>query len=236
MKRSKFFTVKNIVYLAVLLAIVVVLQAFTTALQSLTVVNLNLSLVPIVIGAILLGPAAGAFLGLACGIVVLIQVITGGSNVFYMTIWSNSPIVTTLTCLVKTTVAGFVAGIVYKAIAKKSPIAATFVASGLVPVINTALFIVGCLCMSAAIQSLNADGANLFVFIVVGIVTWNFFIEFAISLVLAPAIHRIVVVTERYIMKKKTVKTAVPAEISDPSCTECGGESDYKSEISEERK
>ena len=207
MERSKFFSAKNIAYLAVLLALVIVLQAFSASLQALTVVNLNLALVPIVLGAIILGPLAGAFLGLACGIVVLVQVVMG-INGFYTVIWSGSPFVTTLTCLVKTTVAGGVAGLIYNAIKKKNGLAATFVSSGLVPVINTVLFILGCLCMPATMQSMNAEGANLFVFIIVSVVTWNFFIEFAISLVLAPAVHRVVLVIEKQINRKKKASPA----------------------------
>jgi hypothetical protein len=60
-------------------------------------------------------------LGFACGVVVLIQVIMGAVP-FYALIWSNDPVVTTLTCIVKTTVAGLVAGIAYDIIAKKNSI------------------------------------------------------------------------------------------------------------------
>ena len=72
-----FFTAKNIAYLAVLLSLVVVLQAVGGSV-SFGLVSLNFTLIPIVIGAILFGAAGGACLGLACGIVVLVQVIFGG--------------------------------------------------------------------------------------------------------------------------------------------------------------
>lgn len=200
MQKTNFFSAKNVATLGILLALVIVLQAYSLYLRALTFVDLNLALVPIVLGALLLGAGAGAFLGFACGVVVLIQVIMGG-NVFYSTIWVNSPVVTTLICLLKTTVAGYVAGIVFKLISKKNKYVATFVASGLVPLINTILFVIGCLCMPATIQSMNPDGVNLLVFILVSIVTWNFFIEFAISLLLAPAVHTVVRVVEKRVGK-----------------------------------
>ena len=119
MKKQKFFSAKNVAYLAVLLALVIVLQVFASMIP-VGGAQLNFSLIPIVLDAILLGPAGGAFLGLCCGIVVLVQVITLPSVPFYAVIWTYSPVVTTLTCLVKTTVAGLVAGIAYRVIARKT--------------------------------------------------------------------------------------------------------------------
>ena len=57
--------------------------------------------------------------------------------------------------------------------------------------------------MPNTIQSINPEGVNLFVFILVSIVTFNFFIEFALNVVLAPAIHRVVLVVEKQIGKRK---------------------------------
>ncbi len=233
-KVKGFFTAKNIAYVAVLLALVIVLQTFggTVAIGP---VQLNFTLIPIVVGAILLGPYVGALLGFACGIVVLVQVIMGLSP-FYTVIWTNSPVVTVLTCVVKTTAAGLLAGYVYRWISKKNSLIAVFVASGLVPIVNTGLFILGCLCMSNAIKVFQGDlgqgSMNVFVFIVVILVTWNFFIEFAINLLLAPAIHRVVIVVEKFIGKQVKKKgepqpgqTEAPAEPALPP-EETAGSSD----------
>ncbi len=215
---KKFFSAKNIAYMAVLLALVIVLQAFGGTV-SIGVVQLNFTLIPIVLGAILFGPAVGALLGFACGVVVLVQVIMGLSP-FYAIIWAESPVVTVFTCIVKTTVAGLLAGFLYRLIAKRSQIAAVFVAAGIVPIVNTGLFILGCLCMNGAISafqgSIEMGGMNLFVFIVVVLVTWNFFIEFAVNLLVAPAIYRVVGVTEKFITKKYG-KKAAPAQPEDPA-------------------
>lgn len=198
MEKRKFFTAKNVATLGILLALVIVMQAFGGAIN-IGVVSLNFTLIPIVLGAILLGPLAGALLGLACGIVVLIQVIIAPSG-FYYIIWTNSPIVTTLICLVKTTVAGLVAGFLFNAIEKKNRYVAVFVASGIVPVINTGLFILGCLCMWNTI-GLMADGQNVFVFILVGLVTFNFFAEFGVNLLVAPALHTVYKAVEKQFKK-----------------------------------
>ncbi len=195
MKRDAFFSSKRIAGLAVLLALVVVLQAALGTVQ-IGVVQLNFTLIPIVLGAILFGPIAGGILGFACGLVVLVQVILGGSP-FYVIIWTNTPLVTTLTCLVKTTVAGVVAGWLFTFISKKNVLLGVFAASAAVPVLNTALFIVGCLCMNESITAFQATlpdvgGMNMLVFILVVLVTFNFFIELAINLIVSPALHRVI--------------------------------------------
>ena len=191
---NRSFTAKQITGIAVLLALVIVLQ---TALGTISVgaVTLNFTLIPIVLGGILFGSVAGAILGLACGVIVLIQVIIGG-NPFYTLIWANDPIVTTLTCVVKSTVAGYLGGLAYRLISKKNKIVAVFVASAIVPIVNTLLFIVGCLFMFNSVYSM-AGSENLLKFILVGLVTFNFFIELAINLICAPTINRIIKIVKR---------------------------------------
>lgn len=224
MKRNRFFSAKNIATLGVLCALILVLQL---ALGTVTIgqVQLNFSLIPIVLGAVLIGPVAGAFLGFVSGLIVLIQLITV-PTLFNTTLWTYNPVVTTLICLIKTTAAGGVAGILYKVISKKSELAAVFAASAVVPVINTGLFILGCLCMNGTIGIFRDElsaiagfedfaGMNVFIFILVGIVTFNFFLELALNLVLAPAIHRVVLVTEKQVNKTRARRVAVaegPAE------------------------
>ena len=103
-------------------------------------------------------------------------------------------------CLVKTTVAGFVAGWIFQLFEKKNLYVATFLAAGLVPVINTALFILGCLCMSNTI-ALMANGENVFIYIVVGLVTFNFFFELAVNLLVAPSLHTVYKTVEKQFRK-----------------------------------
>ena len=205
MEAKKGFTTREITGTAILLALVIVLQAFGGSV-SIGAVQLNFTLIPIVLGAILFGKWSGSLLGFACGVVVLVQVIMGLSP-FYVVIWANNPVVTVFTCVVKTTVAGFLAGLAYELIAKKNSLAAVFTASAIVPVVNTALFIVGCLCINKSIgifqDSIEMGGMNILVFILVGLVTFNFFIELAINLVVSPALHRVIGVVEKRFRRKK---------------------------------
>ena len=199
MEKKGFFSAKQITGMAVLLALVIVLQAFGGTIM-IGAVQLNFTLIPIVLGAIVFGPFAGGFLGLACGVVVLIQVIIGGSP-FYALIWTNDPVVTTLTCIVKTTVAGVLSGWIYRWLVVKNELLATFIASGIVPVVNTLLFIVGCLFMTDSVYTM-ANGQNVLKFILVGLVTFNFFLEFAINLLVAPALQRVLGVIGKSFRRK----------------------------------
>ncbi|MBE5740550.1 MAG: ECF transporter S component [Clostridiales bacterium] len=213
MVKKKFFSAKNVAMLGVLLALVIVMQAFGGAIP-IGIVSLNFTLIPIVLGAILLGAWAGAFLGFACGLVVLYQVIVApaGSG-FYYIIWSNDPLITILTCLVKTTLAGWVAGYLFQWLEKKNGRVAIFIASGIVPIINTAVFILCCFLMKNSIVATqewfvaNVDakflGMNPFVFVLVGLVTFNFFAEFAVNLLVAPGLHTVYKVAEKRMGKKR---------------------------------
>ena len=210
MQVKKFFTAKNIATLGVLLALVVVLQAFGGTIP-IGVVQLNFTLIPIVLGAMLLGPWAGGFLGLACGIVVLVQVIIAPTG-FYYIIWLNDPIITVITCITKTTLAGIAAGFLFKLIEKKNRYVAVFTASAIVPIINTGVFILCCLWMNKSI-SITQDwmvndlgmtqflGLNPFVFILLGLVTFNFFVELGVNLIVAPGLHTVYKVVEKRIGK-----------------------------------
>lgn len=211
-KKKKFFSARNIAFLAVLVALVVVLQLWGSVIPIGSAgLNLSFVLIPITLGAILLGPVAGLILGFVFGFVVLMTGVAG-TNFFTAYVLNDSPVFTVFTVLLKGMVAGFVAGILYKVISKKNKLVAVFVAAAVVPILNTGIFILGALCMSGTVQSFvsaympNFDGRNIMYIIVVGLVTVNFFIEFAINLICAPALYTVETVVEKQILKKHTAK------------------------------
>lgn len=198
MKGEKnFFSARNVTYLAVLAALVIVLQLWGSAIPiGPAGLNLSFVLIPITLGAIILGPVCGMILGFIFGFVVLMTGVTG-TNFFTAYVFSDSPVFTVLTCLVKGMAAGFIGGLLYKLIAKKNKYVAVFVVSAAVPVINTGLFILGALCMSGSITNFansylpDVAGNNIMYIIIIGLVTVNFFIELAINLICAPAIYTV---------------------------------------------
>ncbi len=190
--KERFFCTKNIVYLAILTALLVVLNLLGTVFKVIT--NVNLTLIPIVLGALIMGVRGGLILGLVSG---LMTFFFGVFNIDYFTnvLFINHPLLTFLVCTVKTTLAGFLGGLVYSLLNKKNQYVATFVAAGIIPIINTAIFIVGALTMYNTIASEFAP--NVMYFLVITCAGVNFLIEFAINLLVAPAIYTVVRVLEK---------------------------------------
>ena len=96
MERKKFFTSRNIAFLAVLTALVVVLQLWGSYIR-IGGTNLSFVLVPIVLGAVMVGPLAGAFLGLLFGAIVIAMGVT--SDPFTIFLFSQNPFGTVALCL-----------------------------------------------------------------------------------------------------------------------------------------
>lgn len=211
MKRAKFFSAKNIAYFAVLLALVVVLQT-CGGFFKIGATSLSFVLVPIVLGGILLGPLAGGLLGFAFGFIVLMYGVAG-TDPFTGILVTAHPVLTTLVCLVKGIAAGVASAYTYKLIARKNTLAAVITASAVAPIVNTGLFILGALTMSGTlIDNFVAPDSTLVYFLFIGCAGINFLIEFAINLVLSPAIHRVVLVVEHKVTNKKAKAEDVAEE------------------------
>ena len=101
--------------LALFTAIVVVLQLLGSFIK-VGPFAVSLVLIPIVVGAAVYGVSAGAWLGFVFGVVVTIAVVTGADQGGYI-MFSARPVMTVLVCLIKGTAAGYVAGLLYRAIA-----------------------------------------------------------------------------------------------------------------------
>ena len=172
---------------AILTAIVIVLQLIGGAIHF-GVFSISLVLVPIVIGAALYGAWIGAWLGLVFGVMVLL---TGDAAPFL----AINPLGTVLTVLIKGTCAGLCAGLVYRALEKKNQFAAVVCAAITAPVVNTGLFLVGCVLffLDAVAEWGKAAGfENVGTYMITGFVGLNFLFELLVNVILAPVIVRLV--------------------------------------------
>lgn len=79
MEKRQFFSARNIAYLAVLLALVIVLQLFASAIPMFGI-TLNFSLVPIVLAGIFFGMWGGALLGLVSGLITFLTAAVMGQE------------------------------------------------------------------------------------------------------------------------------------------------------------
>ena len=171
--------------LSLFTAIIVVLQLLSTFVRF-GPFSITLALIPIVVGAAIYGPGAGAFLG---GVFGLVTLIAGGSI-----LWNTQPLLTALICLVKGVAAGFVAGGAFRLLGKRHPAAGTAAAAILSPVVNTGLFLLALYTLFPAVLAAWASdaGADVATYILTGLVGVNFLVEMAVNLVLSPVIHRVV--------------------------------------------
>lgn len=198
-QEKKFLNTKTVVYLAVLTTLLIVLNLLGTVFKVIT--NVNLTLIPIVLGALVLGWRGGFILGLISGVMTFIFGVTG-VDPFTNILFTQHPVLTFLTCVVKITVAGVVGGVLYSAIHNKNKYVAVFVASAIIPIINTAIFILGALLMSDTIGVMaQSSGVDIIYFLVIICAGINFLIELGINLLVAPAVHSVVKVLEKTAFK-----------------------------------
>ena len=183
---------QKIVGTGILTAIVVVLQLVASTIR-LGPFSITLCLAPIVVGAALYGWSAGTWLGLGFGAMVLF---TGGGNAFLVI---NAP-GTIATVLVKGAASGAVSGLIYKAFEKKNRWVATIFAAAAAPIVNTGIFLLGCLLFFMGTISEWAAGAgfeNAGVYMISAFVGVNFLVELGTNLVLSSAIVRILDVVKK---------------------------------------
>ncbi|MCR5255298.1 MAG: ECF transporter S component [Acetatifactor sp.] len=176
----------KIVGIGLLTAIVVVLQALAVGIRFGTF-TITLTLAPIIIGAALFGPLAGAWLGFVFSIVVLI---TDAATFMAISIPG-----TIITVILKGTLAGLFAGLVYVALEKRGKFLAVIVAGVVAPVVNTGLFLLGCRLFFFDTIKEWAAGAgfeNAGLFMITAFVGLNFVIELVVNLVLSSAIVQVV--------------------------------------------
>lgn len=107
--------VQSLVITAILAALVVVLQ-IVGGIQ-IGPVAITLTLVPIVVGAILLGPAYGAALGFVFGLIVSILALIG-KDVGGQMVFQANPVIAWILCLAKGTAAGFLPAVIYRLFSK----------------------------------------------------------------------------------------------------------------------
>ena len=181
------FDTRKMVLLALLTAIVVVLQILAM-LFPVYPFRLALVLVPIVIGAAMCGPLAGMWLGFVFGFVVLF---TSPDVPIFLSI---NFVATVVIIISRGALSGLSAGFVYRLTERKGKTIAVILAALICPIVNTGIFLLG-----LHIFFQNMIG-NVIIFFYT-FVALNFFIELAINLVLSPTIIRLI----EYGSKKEAV-------------------------------
>ena len=179
------------------LTLVALLTALATALSFIKIpilgASITLVLPVVIIGGAIYGPLVGAWLTVIPNLIALTE-----AGIFLVT----SPVGCVATLLLKGILAGFVSGVVYKALSKKHPIGAVTCAAVVAPVINSGVFVLGCYIFIwdylVSLAGENGVGIGLLLF---GLAGLNFIIELVLNVILCPSILRIIQIAS----KKKLV-------------------------------
>ena len=193
MKNEK---VKRMVIMALLMAMVVVLQLLSAAIPPIGGFSISLVLIPIVLGAAVYGIRAGALLGATFGVVVAINCITGADAGGAMVFQAN-PVLCLLVVLSKGILAGIASGAIYRLLSKVNPYLAMVAAAIICPVVNTGVFITAMLLFFIDVLAAWAGGGDIIGYVLSGLVLANFVPELIINIVFSAAGQRIMQVAGR---------------------------------------
>lgn len=179
-----------------LMALVIVLQFLSGIIPPIGGFSISLVLIPIVLGAALLGPSVGALLGATFSVVVIINCITG-ADVGGAMVFQANPVLCILVVMTKGTLAGCVSGLVYNALKDKSAYLAMLCAAVVCPVINTGVFVACMLAFFKDVLAAWAEGGNVLAYVLTGLVVANFIPELIINVAFSPASVRILKVSKK---------------------------------------
>lgn len=201
MKTTKSRTLR-MVQLAFFIAIIL-LMAFTPIGYIKTPgLEITLIVIPVTVGAIILGPVSGAILGGVFGITSFIQCF--GLSPFGAMLLSINPIGTFIVCMIPRILMGWLTGLSFKALKKvdRSKSFSYAVASLVGPLLNTVLFMTTLILffyqtdyIQGIAQAMNTTNVLAFVIAFVGI---NGLIEAGVNFVIGTAVSKTLdVVTEK---------------------------------------
>ena len=178
--------IARLTLVSLLTAIVAVLAYFGGFIKIGGLASISLTLIPVVLGAALCGPMVGAWLGAVSG------------AVFFLTadaaFWFSLSIPgTIITVLVKGFMAGLLAGVTYRLLARFNQYVAIVVSAIVCPVVNTGIFLLGSVIffMDTVEAGATAEGLGTFGYLIIFFVGLNFVFELLANLVLSPALLRI---------------------------------------------
>lgn len=190
---NKKIQIEKITVGAIFTALVIILQWVGSVTTFFGPFSTAVGLIPIVLGACLCGPAIGGWLGFVFGMVVIMS---GGAALFFAFDVPG----TIVTVLAKGIACGLAAGFVYRLLSRFNNIVAALCAAIICPVVNTAVFLLGCFVFFmdsadaiAANLGLSVSGMALFWALAMG----NFVLEVVSNAVLSPVIVRVIQILKK---------------------------------------
>lgn len=192
------------VKLAMLVALLMIFCFTSIGFLKIGIVEITFNMIPVVIGAIAIGPAAGAFLGALFGAASFWQCF--GQSTFGTLLFGVNPFFTVLICFVPRILAGLIPGLIFRAMTKKKDnIAAYFVSAAVGSLTNTVLFVGGfCLLFKDTMLGMASDnGLSPLAFIATAFLL-NAAVEIVANTAIVAAVSKAVTKAEKSKSKEYT--------------------------------
>ena len=188
--------IKRMAGIALLMALVAVMQFLGGMIPPVGGFSISLVLIPIVLGAAVYGPGAGMLLGGTFGAIVYMNCITG-ADIGGAMVFQANPVLCFLVVMGKGILAGLASGWVYRLVKGWDGYVAMLAAAVVCPLVNTGVFI---LCMSTFfwdVLAVWAGGSNVMGYVLTGLVLANFVPELIINVLFSPFGQTIFRVTKK---------------------------------------
>lgn len=174
---------------AVLCALIFVMAFTPLGYLKIGPVAITFISIPVVIGAIIGGPATGALLGGVFGLTSFLQCF--GLDAFGTTLFGINPFFTAIMCLIPRILMGLFCGLIFKGISKKSNnsilnFGVTSLSGGL---LNTIFFVSALMLMFGNTDYLRSFGDSVPAILSV-LITFNAVIEWVVCLVVGTAVSK----------------------------------------------
>ena len=168
--------VNQMVRLAILIAIILLMSYTPLGYLKVGTVEITFIMIPVVVGAVVMGPKAGAFLGGVFGFTSFLQCF--GFSAFGTVLFGINPFLTFILCMVPRVLMGWLSGVIFK---KLHSIDRTNVVSYVAAcvsgaLLNTVLFVGFLLALFGNTTFIQGFGSSLWL-IIVAIVGINGLIE-----------------------------------------------------------
>ncbi len=173
-----------------ILAAILILMAFTPlGYLKYGTISITFLTVPVVVGAILIGPSCGAVLGGVFGVTSFIQCF--GMDAFGTALMGINPLYTFLICMIPRILTGWLAGLIFRALFKfnKKMTWSLALASLSGAVINTGLFVGALILFFGQSAYLQGFGDNLLAILSV-LITVNALIEAVGCMIIGTAVTK----------------------------------------------
>ena len=184
-------TILWLVQTAILMAIVWLMAFTPLGYLKIGVIEITFIMIPVAIGAILVGPASGAVLGATFGITSFIQCF--GMSAFGAALLQINPFYTFILTMVPRILMGWLVGVIFKALYRvdHTKWLSFTVASLSGALLNTALFVGGLILLFGRTEYILNFGDGKNILTVVGVlVGLNAVLEAIISLVVGTAVTK----------------------------------------------